>query len=189
MNHTPLQRAAQGGFGQSVRCLLKHEADARTLDDKKRPPIYYAITNDHLLAVQEFFQHDETLVDLPTQITWAINSTASTVFKCFISLGQTTVDDFDNFKADLFYDAVVEKSAQNLDFLLQSGLDPNLRRQGSSPLHWAAQGKRDIYIISLRKFNASLDARDSKNRTPLHYAAENDAHGVVKVLLDEGSDG
>ncbi|KAL7932077.1 ankyrin repeat-containing domain protein [Trichoderma chlorosporum] len=174
-SQTPLQLAVQGGFWQSVRYLLKHKANARKLGNDERPPLYYAITNDHLLTVQEFLKHDETLVDLSTQIPWAMESTASTVFKYFLSLAQKTVDDFANFKTELLYGTM-------------SGFDANLQRQGSSPLHWAAKRDRIDYIRSLIKFDARLDARDSSYKTPLHSAAEENADDAVKVLLHKGSD-
>lgn len=185
---TPLHCAVRQECWQSVIRLSNHGANPYQLDSEERSPLYYAIANDHLAIVEKFLQAHNASVDLSAMMSWAIKSASFTVFEYLMALVQTTVNNFDEFKANLLHEAAVGGSIEILDLLLRSGVDANLRQNGSSALHLAAQDACVDHVQKLIDFEAKVDARDDENRTPLHYAAETNDYEAVKVLLDAGSE-
>ncbi|KAL6822035.1 ankyrin repeat-containing domain protein [Trichoderma sp. SZMC 28015] len=186
---TPLHRAVRLNCWQSAICLYKNAADPHMLDRKKQSPLYYAIAQDHLTTVKEFVKDQEASLDLLAILSEAIEHAAFTVFEYFMSLVHKTANNFHKSqKARLLHEATVGGSTEILDLLLQSGIDANLRRNGSSALHLAAQNGYEEYVQKLINFGAKVDARDDENRTPLHLAAQQNEDETVKILLGAGSE-
>ncbi|KAL6695350.1 ankyrin repeat-containing domain protein [Trichoderma pleuroticola] len=185
---TPLHCAARQECWQSVTRLFNHGANPHQLDSEQRSPLYYATANDHLAIVEKFLQDHDASVDLSAMMSRAIKHATFTIFAHFMRLVQTTVNNFHMFKANLLHDAAVGGSIGILDLLLQSGVDANLRRYGSSALYSAAQHGCVYHVQKLIDFKAKVDPRDDNNRTPLHYAAEKNDYEAVKALLDAGSE-
>ncbi|KAK4060266.1 uncharacterized protein Triagg1_10816 [Trichoderma aggressivum f. europaeum] len=192
---TPLRIAV--AHPEAVEALLKADADPNSVDKErqtplhcavreKRSPLYYAIANNHLSTVEKFLQDGVALVNLSTVMSRAIESAAYTIFKYFMPLAQKK--DFHLFKASLLHEAAVGGSMEILDVLLHSGVDANLRRNGYSALHLAAQYGCEDHVQKLIDFTAIVDARDDENRTPLHLAAQNNEKETVKILLRAGSE-
>ncbi|KAK7422446.1 hypothetical protein QQZ08_009498 [Neonectria magnoliae] len=163
--------AARSKCPQSVRYLLDKKADAHTLDDNGRSPLYYAMTQD----------------DLPTEIFWAVDFAAFTVFEYLLGLSRRTADASDISEPNLLHDAAAGASVKIFDLLLRSGVDVNLEWQGSSALHVAAENGRVENIRKLLVYKAKVDAPDYSKKTPLHSAAAADQAEAVKALLEAGS--
>jgi len=74
-----------------------------------------------------------------------------------------------------------------IGFLLASAADVRATESeyGWTPLHYAASGQAAELLIAN---GADVNARDSKDRTPLHRAAENGYVDVVDVLVKRGAD-
>jgi ankyrin repeat protein len=74
--------------------------------------------------------------------------------------------------------------------LLGRGVDPLVRdSMGLTPVHYATrQGHIETLKTILRHTKSAADARDFKNLTPLHVAADEGCAGALEVLLDAGAD-
>ncbi|QYS99418.1 ANK_REP_REGION domain-containing protein [Trichoderma simmonsii] len=186
---TPLHCAVLQESWQSAVCLHQNAADPYKIDSEKQLPLSYAIAKDHLATVKEFVKDHEASLDLLAIMSEAIKYAAFTVFEYFMSLVHTTANNFhESQKARLLHEAAVGGSREILDLLLQSGIDANLRQNGSSALHLAAQNGYEEYVQKLINFGAKVDARDDENRTPLHLAAQQNEDETVKILLGAGSE-
>ena len=60
---------------------------------------------------------------------------------------------------------------------------------GSTPLHWTAEGGTPANITALLKAGADINAKNRPSRTPLHKAAIEDNPAIVIALLDARADG
>ena len=61
--------------------------------------------------------------------------------------------------------------------------------RGRSAMHWAAQCSTSQEVIEvLASLGANMNAKDNRNRTPLHYAVEAGRRVIVHRLLALGSD-
>ncbi|KAF3074049.1 Ankyrin-3 [Trichoderma lentiforme] len=181
---TPLHIAV--AHPEAIEVLLKAGADPNSvdkegrtpLDSEERSPFHYAIAKDHLATVEEFVNDHEASVDLLATMSEVVKYEAFNVFKYFMSLVHTRANSFHKSrtsKALLLHEAV-------------SGIDANLRRNGSSALHLAAQNGYEGYVQKLINFGAKVDARDDENRTPFHLAAQENQDETVKILLGAGSE-
>ena len=66
-------------------------------------------------------------------------------------------------------------------------------KKGKAPLHYIAEinevNVMDTAKLLLKAKNVEIDIQDEANaRTPLHYALQNSARGLVKILLQAGAD-
>ena len=59
--------------------------------------------------------------------------------------------------------------AEMVEFLLQNGADINITTtgEGQTPIHFAAKNDAINSLQMFLEYEANIDARDSKNRTPL----------------------
>lgn len=96
---------------------------------------------------------------------------------------------------DVFYDhrcrgalhyAAVKGHGDTIQYLLQSGCDPNAKdKEGVSPLHLAVCGEKAVEALLVGK--ADPNAKDDSGRTPLHYAAKQSASDAAQTLLQRGA--
>jgi len=74
------------------------------------------------------------------------------------------------------------------NLLLGHGANPNLTRQGLSPIYWAlSYGLPDIVHL-LQRYGADPNTRDDDEKTPLHAASEKGELKVAEGLLELGAD-
>lgn len=75
------------------------------------------------------------------------------------------------------------------EYLLQRGADPDrVSRNGSTPLHLAATGKRDDVIRLLLAAGAKVNSLDGHNHTPLaNLIWCSDSAGAARALLEAGA--
>lgn len=91
-----------------------------------------------------------------------------------------------------------------MELLCAAGADANIKVNGSTPLHVAAQLGHTACVEALLRHHADIDAHDSTGyvlllfelrvltmvvcrRTPLVLAVENHRGAVVKLLLERGA--
>ena len=188
LGRTPLHMAARFKIPQSVRYLRQSKADFHARDDQGRLPLYYAIVNDDLLTVKEFCRDHEDLAsyleDSNTIRSSAVDSASLTVFKYLLGLARRTADTLH----DLLHASAAGESVENLDLLLQTGVDVNLERKGTRALHLAAENGRLENIQKLLEHEAKVDARDDSGKTALHSAVDCDQAEAVEALMAAKSD-
>lgn len=92
-----------------------------------------------------------------------------------------------------YCDPSSDKTTDYISLLLSHGA--NINAQVRSPkaetaLHLAVSAKlpRESLVSFLVKNGASLDAKRTDGKTPLHLAAERGRHSIFQVLLDSGAD-
>jgi rabankyrin-5 len=90
----------------------------------------------------------------------------------------------------LLHLAVAERHADVVHFLIEHGADVNETSAdaGASPLHVAIEERWIEGVPLLLAAGARVDAKDARDRTPLHVAVAQKSGDLVQMLLD-GSDG
>ncbi|XP_058801042.1 putative ankyrin repeat protein RF_0381, partial [Phymastichus coffea] len=83
------------------------------------------------------------------------------------------------------------KLEELIGLLVSQGCDVNARdKYGMTPMHWAAQSRRNAVIIGLMKCHANVDARELNVRrlTPLQMAVDNNDGYSIDTLVNVGAD-
>jgi ankyrin repeat protein len=76
-----------------------------------------------------------------------------------------------------------------VEALLKAGAGVNaMSDDGSTPLHWAAEGGSAELVTMLLKAGAEVNAMSNVGWTPLHSAAERGYAWVVTMLLEAGAE-
>jgi ankyrin repeat protein len=89
----------------------------------------------------------------------------------------------------LLHSAIQARRLDVLDFLLDRGIDPNIRGNSGQPaLHDACWGPVPLaFAKRLVEAGADIEASDNLGQTPLHAAARGHHHEVLRLLLVEGA--
>ncbi|KAJ5734537.1 hypothetical protein N7533_012940 [Penicillium manginii] len=90
-------------------------------------------------------------------------------------------------------DPACDKIINYISLLLSHGADVNAKlssKTSDTALHLAVSSKmpRESIVSFLIKNGASLDARTTEGKTPLHLAAERGRHDIFKILIEAGAD-
>lgn len=73
--------------------------------------------------------------------------------------------------------------------LLKSGAQLSIDNEGRTAFHWAAEARDDTAIKLLSKHGVSIESRDTRGRTALHFAVLLRNHEeTVRVLVECGAD-
>ncbi|KAF5125187.1 Ankyrin repeat domain-containing protein 17 [Metarhizium anisopliae] len=182
--------AAEGGDIDVVRVLekkllfldkLAKPADFATRDDKSLTPLSYAAAHGHLEVLQLFLQHG--LYDNETEdaLQNAIHGRHTEIVRALLLHG--VAPKYEHVAA-----ASEIGSMDVIKLLLEYGAEIEGQGSGSgSALHKAARADRGVVLYNLIWNGASLEATDSKERTPLSIAVEHASLEAIKALLEAGS--
>ncbi len=108
------------------------------------------------------------------------NSGASALWLALQQLDSSCLDDEDPTEhAHTFAARLIERG---------SSTDAIDTRTGNSLLHRAAMGKNEAAAIFLVHHGAVSNHKNTLGETPIHIAAQNGLHKLVKVLLQNGAD-
>lgn len=87
------------------------------------------------------------------------------------------------------FNAIVSGNILEVENLLKSGMDPNIRgANGWTPLLTACSGGKTDIALLLLKFGADPNLAGNQNETPLLYAVMTSNRILVKELLASGAD-
>ena len=90
------------------------------------------------------------------------------------------------------HDAVAHDLTADAEARLRDDPDAANRRRdhwnipAGTPLHWAAARNRPLLARVLLAYGADPNTVDGRGRTPLDYAAEQDATAVTAILVQHG---
>ena len=157
---TPLHYAAQHNSTESAKLLLESGADIEAKDMSNLTPLHYAA------------QH---------------NSTESA--KLLLESGADIEANAESNATPLHY-AAWNNSKESAQLLLERGADIEAQRYKQS--HTSSQCCMDkqhrVCTTITSNVVQTLTAKDTKNLTPLHYAAQHNSTESAKLLLESGAD-
>lgn len=88
----------------------------------------------------------------------------------------------------LLNQAIISKSINSINFLLQNGADPNLAGNGLTPLIHAIRRNQPAIVLRLLRSGTNPDAIMNGGTTALAYSAERGRLPFVKILVEWGAD-
>ena len=175
---TPLHRAAAGRNDRdtNISLLVRAGAEVDAQTDRGETPLHRAVANGNPAVAARLLElgADPTLRDDSGSIADPVNC--------------------ENWNTPTFFkiasaDVVAGCIADGADVNASAEQGRNVRTPGSTPLHLASEAGRDTAVISLLLgAGAGVQARDSRNYSPLHKAAEGGTPSVVRALLQAGAE-
>ncbi|XP_014228808.1 ankyrin-1-like isoform X3 [Trichogramma pretiosum] len=178
--NTPLHMAANNGYRNLVRFLLRRGANPNTTNAEGWTVLHVICTASraHNLTKEFFEVCDAMQLRVPNAIT------------------KVQIDARDKNGNTPLILAACHSTEEALRLLLLRGADPNLaNKAGSTPLHAICQTKYDSNSLQLffrinreRNQVIRVDARDESGWTPLQWALARQLPDVVEALLDNGAD-
>ena len=156
--------------------LLDAGADVNAQNDRGETPLHRAIANGNPAVATRLIElgADPTLRDDSGSVADPVNC--------------------ENWNTPTFFriaaaDVVAGCIADGADVNASTEQSRYVRTPGSTPLHLASEAGRDTAVISLLLgAGAAVQARDSRNYSPLHKAAEGGTPSVVRALLQAGAE-
>lgn len=177
---TPLHLAANKGYDECVRLLLRAGAnvDARTNDG--RTALYRAAANGDRRIV-------ELLIEMGADPTIASADRGRSALDIARDKGHKQVVEVVE-RGEAVLNASRTGSLKRLESLLESDAKVNYCDQyGLTPLHVAAiKGHRDVVML-LAEYGSDLEFQDAEGHTPLHLAVESGSIEMVEVLINRGA--
>lgn len=183
---TPLQEAAIYGHHDIVDLLLKAGA---------KPNLFSNAATGNVDAVREALDGDLTRGQRPdgwsrTPLDYAAAAGQVGVLKLLYSYAIKDDQPAEEYVSDpAILWAARQKQNDSVDFLLNSGDDPNAQGMYSDTLLHIAAGRNDSALAKLvlrRKPNPQLE--DLGGRAPLHDAVMTKSYDVATLLLAAGAD-
>ena len=163
--------AAHGWMNIIIDLIKKYLCDTNCRNLYGHTPLHYAVSNDHLEVVKYFIneQHCDPMTRDKygnTPLHYACNCGQAQIVRYLLSTGK--VDPLAKNKND--ENPIYKQGYKNRISLLHLA---------------AAQGWMNITIDLITKYKCDINAKDSRERTPLHYAVSNDHLEVVKYFVNE----
>ena len=178
IGNTPLHHAAAGrnDRDENVSVLVRAGAEVDAQNDRGETPLHRAIANGNPAVAARLMElgADPTLRDDSGSVADPVNC--------------------ENWNTPTFFriaaaDVVAGCIADGADVNASTQQSRYVRTPGSTPLHLASEAGRDTAVISLLLgAGAAVQARDSRNYSPLHKAAEGGTTSVVRALLQAGAE-
>jgi len=156
---TPLHYAIM--LDGHLRLLLDHGADPNARDKDGKTPLHYAVTRRDRYGVKLLLEYG---AEVDEDLAAALRLTP-------------------------LHQAALRGSAEEVERLLNSGADPNVRDVfGRTPLHYAAARNHKAVAELLLKHGADPNAKDDGRVTPLDLAAGRCAVDVLELLMSHVGD-
>ena len=181
-----LFRAVEWGHCPVVRLLLTNGANIEVKDRCRRTVLFYAVSKAYTQIVEELLRHGVQVsvkdVDNRTVLLHiAAQKQDSRIDKHYGGFPRDSQEPND------------PEGPNIVQLLLESDIDLEARdKLDRTVLHWAAATGKEKLLSSLicgaESNRAKLDARNRRNKTALHLAAENDHPEIARILLEQGAD-
>ena len=188
-----LFNAAQQGYAQMVKILLKTGIDINQQDLGGWTALHWAARNGYQVVVELLLAHgaDPNLADNSgwTALHRAALHGHQAVVESLLAHG-ADIDLTDNDGATALHRAARNGYQAVVELLLAHGADPNIADNlGWPALHWAAYNGHQAVFESLLAHGADLNIVDNSNSgmTALHRAAAWGNQAVVELLLAYGA--
>jgi ankyrin repeat protein len=156
----PLHKCCEFGFNSAISLLISKGADPFLLGKDKCSPVFICACVDNPEGLVQF-----ELIAPGTLKLSVLN--------------------------EILFVAASHNSVQVVKFLLSKGVEPNLQdpnADGRTALHWSAQqGNVEVTEILLVG-GAKPGVLDIDGFSPLHVAAAENEHIILKMLIDAGGD-
>ena len=155
--------------------LLRHKADVKSLDACKNTPLVLAVDKGHLDTVKVLIGAKADID--PATVLAALTSSDSGV-KDFVFKGDALTSATDEAGNTALHLAAMRKETDGakalIEILKESGGDPNKgvdkqAKNGLTPLMASCRAGAMRITCELIKAGASVQKRDLKGNTPLHY--------------------
>ena len=188
---TSLFIAAKNGYLEAVQLLLDNKANPNLARKDGATPLHWAAQEGNLEVVKLLLPAGAKVNKVSKDITPLFMATQNghkdivdlLLAKKGIKVNQAR--DLDS--ATALYVAVLKGHKDIVTALLGAGANPNLaRKDGSTPLHWAAQ-KRNLEVVKLllaheANIMATITRDRFKNYTPLDLVNHFDKSDTAKLL-------
>ncbi|XP_034255733.1 ankyrin repeat and SOCS box protein 3-like [Thrips palmi] len=187
---TSLNYAASNGDVDLLRVHLQAGKRPDTMDHRGWTPLHVAAANDKLECIDVLLEDSRTN---PLQRTHSgdtaaelsvISKASLPVVKRLLENGGRTV-----MKPFMLHVACYNGSLDVVKLLVSSGCDINVHEEinEQTPLHRAAEGKRQEVLQYLLSIGAKVNLGDSSACTPLFEAVQQDSLECAKILLQAGA--
>ncbi|CAM9435815.1 unnamed protein product, partial [Scytosiphon promiscuus] len=193
VGQTPLHVAAGLGKEAAGRALIMAGADVNIQDANNELPLHLALKRCHTQLAEDLLLGGSDPNARDSTRAYPIHLAARRgqdgVVGALIQK-RVDLDGLDaNNKTPLSL-AVAGAHVSTVKKLLAGGADPNFRMgAGSTALHWAAgELDRGIAISALVEAGADLEARTTRNETPLRWASRCAMGSSLRALLQLGAD-
>ncbi len=187
-NLTALETAADGGWVEVVDLLLDQDADANTIDNDGRTPLYHAVIAGQHEAVSMLLKAgaDPNLGDSSdTPLYRAAGAGRWQMVSLLMDHGA----DVNGGEANPLVGAAENGHTRIIDLLLDRGAQVNAQNSdGNTALHLAAMNGYGHTITKLLRFGADVNALNHHNETPLEIAVLHERDDTVQQLVLSGAE-
>ncbi len=188
---TPLHRAAQGGFLDTVKLLAMSGADLIIHDSNDMTPLDLAINNDRLDVARYLADRmgsadaQNRIINLASGHTASQNSLPGVGMPSF---GHGIDPNIPYEMRPSLHAASMTGQLEIVRSLLESGADVNERDKdfGTSLLSASQEGRLEVVQL-LIEFGADVNTPDRIGWTPLQIASRHGHIDVIRLLLNHGA--
>ncbi|MBN9542526.1 MAG: ankyrin repeat domain-containing protein [Alphaproteobacteria bacterium] len=191
---TLLHQASMRGYFEIIKYLIEEKnMNVDILNNSRETPLKYASRNGHLKTVKYLVKKGANTnicnIIRHTPLHIAAYSGHLDIVKYLVKKGANVLSrDIANYTALLY--AGEKRNLEMIKYFAQNGGnvdDSNI--SGSTSLHYAAlYGCTEIVNFLVNEKNASVNAVDSNQKTPLHYATEQGYKNIADLLWSKISD-
>lgn len=186
---TPLHLAAQAGYEETVKTLIKLGADINALTDTKQTPLHLAAISGQCCIVEHLINNGakidvfdkQQMTPLHKACQFGRLETVKYLHKNGAKIDAKDDEDFTPLMC-----AVWKGQKDIVEYLLDADADINVVDISSrSLIHLAVDDdlEETLKLLLVRGCEVFVDSDDNNNRRPLHYAASIGNEEAIEILL------
>lgn len=189
---TAMHAAAAGGYVDIIACLRLGGCDLNLLDYDNRTPLFDAVNNHKVKAVEYLIEcgANLTLTDTKGMTCFhvAVRHGHTDLIQVLLKTGQIDINDQDDGGWTPIMWAAEDKQYDATQVLIENGANLHIRDlEFNVPLHWAAlSGNIEVCKLLLDE-HTDINSINIHKETPLHIAAREDHYACVQLFLSRGA--